>query len=184
MPHAASRDQRVVRSREAASGDSQSSRMPRRPSSRFLQRIRRAIDPPDFPILPDHTSTASRWSISTTARRRKSRARSSTPIDRYYETENANIHRGVYQLSQIATDAYEQTRTNDRAIHQRRRRPRSHLHPRHDRRRSTSSLQSSAARILQAGRRDHRLGDGAPLQHRPLADRRRGRPAQRFASFR
>lgn len=29
---------------------------------------------------------------------------------RYYEAQNANIHRGVYQLSQIATDAYEQAR--------------------------------------------------------------------------
>jgi len=31
-------------------------------------------------------------------------------IVRYYETENANIHRGVYDLSQRATAAYEQTR--------------------------------------------------------------------------
>ena len=31
-------------------------------------------------------------------------------ISRYYETQNANIHRGVYQLSQIATDAYESAR--------------------------------------------------------------------------
>lgn len=31
-------------------------------------------------------------------------------IVRYYETENANIHRGVYALSQTATEAYEQAR--------------------------------------------------------------------------
>jgi cysteine desulfurase / selenocysteine lyase len=32
-------------------------------------------------------------------------------IAKYYETINANIHRGVHTLSQLATDAYEQSRT-------------------------------------------------------------------------
>jgi cysteine desulfurase/selenocysteine lyase len=31
-------------------------------------------------------------------------------ITQYYTKENANIHRGVYQLSQLATDAYENAR--------------------------------------------------------------------------
>jgi cysteine desulfurase/selenocysteine lyase len=31
-------------------------------------------------------------------------------LQKYYETENANIHRGVYQLSQTATQEYEQAR--------------------------------------------------------------------------
>lgn len=31
-------------------------------------------------------------------------------VSRYYETINANIHRGVHTLSQLATDAYEQSR--------------------------------------------------------------------------
>ena len=31
-------------------------------------------------------------------------------IDNFYRSQNANIHRGVYQLSQAATDAYEQAR--------------------------------------------------------------------------
>ena len=31
-------------------------------------------------------------------------------IARYYEEENANIHRGVYKLSQVATEAYESAR--------------------------------------------------------------------------
>ena len=31
-------------------------------------------------------------------------------LSRYYAAENANIHRGVYQLSQAATDAYEGAR--------------------------------------------------------------------------
>ena len=31
-------------------------------------------------------------------------------ITRYYSTQNSNIHRGVYELSQIATDLYEEAR--------------------------------------------------------------------------
>ena len=31
-------------------------------------------------------------------------------IDRYYRTENSNIHRGVHYLSEQATDAYESAR--------------------------------------------------------------------------
>ena len=30
--------------------------------------------------------------------------------DRYYRAQNANIHRGVYELSQLATDLYERAR--------------------------------------------------------------------------
>src|SRR5215203_650216 len=35
---------------------------------------------------------------------------------RYYTTENANIHRGVYDLSQRATEAYEDARKKVRAF--------------------------------------------------------------------
>ena len=31
-------------------------------------------------------------------------------ISKYYQEINANIHRGVHTLSQLATDAYEQSR--------------------------------------------------------------------------
>jgi len=31
-------------------------------------------------------------------------------INTYYKTQNSNIHRGVYELSQIATEAYENAR--------------------------------------------------------------------------
>ena len=33
-------------------------------------------------------------------------------INRYYENENANVHRGVHYLSDQATQAYEEARTN------------------------------------------------------------------------
>ena len=32
-------------------------------------------------------------------------------INRYYQHENSNIHRGIHTLSQEATDAYEKART-------------------------------------------------------------------------
>ena len=31
-------------------------------------------------------------------------------IDQYYREENANVHRGVHTMSQLATDAYEGAR--------------------------------------------------------------------------
>src|SRR5688572_11452439 len=31
-------------------------------------------------------------------------------IVRFYETENANVHRGIYELAEKATDAYESAR--------------------------------------------------------------------------
>ncbi|HZK80732.1 MAG TPA: cysteine desulfurase, partial [Humisphaera sp.] len=69
-----------------------------------LQKIRA-----DFPIL--HTTAHGKPLVylDNAATTQKPR----TVIDRlvrYYETENANIHRGVYELSQKATNAYEEAR--------------------------------------------------------------------------
>jgi cysteine desulfurase / selenocysteine lyase len=63
----------------------------------------------DFPIL--HTKVHGRPLVyldngATTQKPRQV----IDAISRYYETTNANIHRGVYQLSQDATTAYEQAR--------------------------------------------------------------------------
>ncbi len=44
------------------------------------------------------------------ARPRKSRKAVIDTINRYYTQQNSNIHRGVYELSQIATDLYEEAR--------------------------------------------------------------------------
>ncbi|RYZ69175.1 MAG: aminotransferase class V-fold PLP-dependent enzyme, partial [Proteobacteria bacterium] len=33
-------------------------------------------------------------------------------INRYYRTQNANVHRGIYQLSEDATRAFEEARIN------------------------------------------------------------------------
>jgi cysteine desulfurase/selenocysteine lyase len=63
----------------------------------------------DFPILRTTSHGKPLVYLDNAATTQKPRA----VIDRlvrYYETENANIHRGVYELSQKATAAYEEAR--------------------------------------------------------------------------
>src|SRR6266566_3494880 len=50
----------------------------------------------------------------------------------YYERDNANVHRGIHELSNRATAAYEGARAR-REIHQRSKRRRNRFHARHDR---------------------------------------------------
>src|SRR5688572_6031512 len=73
----------------------------------------RAFDPAkvraDFPIL--HTTVHGKPLVyldngATTQKPRQV----IDAISRYYESQNANIHRGVYQLSQLATELYESAR--------------------------------------------------------------------------
>ena len=64
----------------------------------------------DFPILQTkiHNKPLVYFDNAATTQKRK------IVIDRiqdYYETKNANIHRGVHHLSQIATKDYEDART-------------------------------------------------------------------------
>jgi len=63
----------------------------------------------DFPILHTQSHGKPLVYLDNAATTQKPRA----VIDRlvrYYESENANIHRGVYELSQKATTAYEEAR--------------------------------------------------------------------------
>ncbi|HXE52475.1 MAG TPA: SufS family cysteine desulfurase [Tepidisphaeraceae bacterium] len=63
----------------------------------------------DFPILRQQVHGKPLAYLDNAATTQKPRA----VIDRlvrYYESENANIHRGVYELSQRATTAYEEAR--------------------------------------------------------------------------
>ncbi|MDB5291607.1 MAG: cysteine desulfurase, SufS subfamily [Phycisphaerales bacterium] len=63
----------------------------------------------DFPILHTRSHGKHLVYLDNGATTQKPRA----VIDRlvrYYETENANIHRGVYELSHRATDVYEEAR--------------------------------------------------------------------------
>ncbi len=61
-------------------------------------------------------SMASRWSISTTPRRRRSRNRVLDRIQQAYTSEYANVHRGLHYLANAATEGYEGAREKVRAF--------------------------------------------------------------------
>ena len=64
----------------------------------------------DFPILARPTSRGKRLVyLDSAATSQKPRAVIQALVD-YYEQYNANIHRGVYEIAQRATDEYEQAR--------------------------------------------------------------------------
>ncbi|MGE5610939.1 MAG: SufS family cysteine desulfurase [Bacillota bacterium] len=69
-----------------------------------VQRIRE-----DFPILKTQAHGKPLVYLDNAATTQKPRAVTDT-LKRYYEAENANIHRGVYALSQLATTRYEEAR--------------------------------------------------------------------------
>src|SRR5438046_9139153 len=74
---------------------------------------RTAFDPlkvrADFPILQTKAHGKPLVYLDNGATTQKPRAVIDA-IKHYYEAQNANVHRGVYQLSQIATEAYEAAR--------------------------------------------------------------------------
>jgi cysteine desulfurase/selenocysteine lyase len=76
-----------------------------RHATRFDPRRIRA----DFPILASQSNGKPLVYLDNGATTQKPRAVLDR-LARYYESENANIHRGVYHLSQTATLAYEQAR--------------------------------------------------------------------------
>ncbi len=63
----------------------------------------------DFPILSRQVNGCPLVYLDNGATAQKPRAVIET-VDRYYSDENANIHRGVHHLSQLATQAYENAR--------------------------------------------------------------------------
>ena len=75
-----------------------------------VARIRR-----DFPILASEVRGRPLVYLDNAATSQKPRAVIEA-VRRYYEAGNANIHRGVYQLSADATEAYESTRAKVRAF--------------------------------------------------------------------
>jgi cysteine desulfurase/selenocysteine lyase len=62
-------------------------------------------------------------------------------VSNYYETINANIHRGVHTLSQIATDAYEQSRLKIQA----------HINAKHSREVIFTSGTTAAVNLVASG---------------------------------
>jgi cysteine desulfurase/selenocysteine lyase len=79
--------------------------LPKPPALAFdVQAVRR-----DFPILQQRVRDKPLVYLDNAATTQKPRAVIERSV-RYYETENANIHRGVHYLSEKATKAYEDVR--------------------------------------------------------------------------
>ena len=95
----------------------------------------------DFPILSQTVYDKPFVYLDSAASAQKPR-QVIDAITRTYETEYANVHRGVHFMSQKATDTMEAAREKVGASEPDRR------------------------------RRDYRFRDGASFQHRPLADDR------------
>ncbi len=67
----------------------------------------------DFPLLQQMMNGKPIAFLDNGASSQKPEAVIET-LDRYYRTQHTNIHRGVYELSQMATDAYEGARSKVR----------------------------------------------------------------------
>ena len=63
----------------------------------------------DFPILKEKVNGKPLVYFDNAATAQKPKVVMDA-ITTYYDTINANIHRGVHTLSQLATDAYEEAR--------------------------------------------------------------------------
>ena len=64
----------------------------------------------DFPIFKNNKNLVYFDNASTTQKPKQV----IDAIKKFYETSNANIHRGVYKLSQKATHKYEESKKNRR----------------------------------------------------------------------
>ena len=114
-------------------------------------------------------STGTGWSTSTRRRRRRSRPPSSRRWTPTTASDNANVHRGIYALSERATAAYEGARAKVARLINAPDPQDDHLDPQRDRvdqpRRVQLGPQAHRAR-----RRDRAHRDGAPREPRPVAD--------------
>ncbi len=69
----------------------------------------------DFPVLSERVNGKPLIYLDNAASTQKPRVVIER-LKRYYETENANVHRGVHELSRRATDAYEGARERVRGF--------------------------------------------------------------------
>ena len=113
-------------------------------------------------------STASRWSISTTPPRRRSRRRCSTGCMQAYTSEYANVHRGLHYLANAATEGLR-GRAREGAGLPQRARPEEIIFTRNATEAINLVAYTFGARAHQGGRRDRALDHGAPFQHRAVA---------------
>src|SRR5215207_11509958 len=91
--------------------------MSAQPAMSVLPRLDRAPRPPldvhrvrqDFPILLQRMHGKPLVYLDNAATTQKPRAVIDT-LRHYYEADNANVHRGIHELSRRATDGYESAR--------------------------------------------------------------------------
>ncbi len=147
------------------------SHTPSAPPRWDVDRIRR-----DFPILSTTSHGKPLVYLDNAATTQKPRAVIDAVV-KYYESQNANIHRGVYGLSQTATTLYEQTREKVRAFLNANE-PAEIIFTRG----TTEGINLVAAtwgrQNPQTRRRSRRQPPRTPLRHRPLADGLRSQPAR------
>lgn len=94
----------------------------------------------DFPILQEQVHGKPLVYFDNGATSQKPQAVIDA-VSNYYETINANIHRGVHTLSQIATDAYEQSRLKIQA----------HINAKHSREVIFTSGTTAAVNLVASG---------------------------------
>ena len=87
----------------------------------------------DFPILDQQVHGKPLVYFDNAATSQKPRAVIDALVH-YYEHDNANVHRGIHELSNRATTGFEAARTRAAKFINARSRRRNHLHARHDRR--------------------------------------------------
>ena len=107
-------------------------------------------------------------------------------ITRYYERDNANIHRGVHFLSEHATEEHDEARAHDSEFSERRGLARKSFSCAAPPKPSTWWRKPTGAAHVGGRRRSAHHRHGAPLEHRAVADslRRKGREAARRADQR
>ena len=86
----------------------------------------------DFPILDQQVHGQPLIYFDNAATTQKPRAVVEA-LRNYYEHDNANVHRGIHELSNRATTAFEAARTRAAQFIERAQRGRDHLHARHHR---------------------------------------------------
>ena len=132
----------------------------------------------DFPILDQQVHGQPLIYFDNAATTQKPRAVIEA-LRHYYEHDNANVHRGIHELSNRATAAFEAARTraaqfiNARSADE-------IIFTRGTTEGINLVAQAWGSKHLKAGDRDPAHGDGAPQQHRSLAaaGRAHGRAAR------
>ena len=117
----------------------------------------------DFPILKESNRGKPLAYLDNAASSQKPKCVIDS-ISRFYEQANSNVHRGIYQLAEIAEYEYTQARETiaELVLCQH---PGTYLHPRNDRSPQSRGQQLRTNRLEKRGLH-HSDRDGTPCEHR------------------